>query len=368
MSFNSNHIASRVYYDIVVSNLNTTSSSNPILSFQESRSNPFVYSPQNYYMSIIRFSIDTCSLPIFVPTIQIDQSDSNLTIYSVSMTYNGITVQAFMNFVPQDKTQTIPSSPISTPTGLQIFSEYYYVYNYEYLISLLNTTLTTCFTSLQSTYSGTLPTANIPYLKWDSINKLASLVTDQAGFDNSSSNYIGLYFNNALYQLFSSFPMLLQSTTSITGLNYQLACNTYGTTNTISGSYEAQILQQEYSTISVWNPVMSIVFTSNTMPIVCEQLSAPLVFLNGKTKQSTNTSNIAHIITDFEANDGVYKPNLVYQPNIYRYTELIGNIPLNSIDIRAFWKNRLGELIPFYLNTGCSASLKFMFCLKDTQN
>ena len=370
MSFNSNHIAERQYYDIIVSNLNTKSSSNPVLNFQESRSNPFVYSPQNYYMSIIRFSLDTCSLPIFVPTIQADQDDCNLSIYSVSMTYNDATVQVYMNFVPQDKTQSLPSSPKSTKTGLQIFSEYYYVYNYEYLISLLNITLATCFASLQTTYSGTLPTANIPFLRWDSVNKIASLVTDQAGFNNSSSSsYIGLYFNNALYQLFSSFPMLLQSTTSLTGLNYQLSCNTYGIATTENtGSYLAQILQQEYSTISIWNPVMSIVFTSNTMPIVSEQLSAPLVFLNGSTKQSTNTSNIANIISDFEANKGLYKPNLVYQPTIYRYKELIGNSPLNSIDISCFWKNRIGNMVPFYLNAGCSASIKFMFCLKGTQN
>ena len=128
------------------------------------------------------------------------------------------------------------------------------------------------------------------------------------------------------------------------------------------------MLIQEYSTISVWNPVMSMVFTSNTMPIVCEQLSAPLIYLNGVTIQSTNNSNIANIITDFEANDAIYKPLLVYQPTIYRYKELIGNSPLSFIDISCFWKSRSGNLIPFYLNAGCSASIKLMFCLIGTQN
>jgi len=205
-------------------------------------------------------------------------------------------------------------------------------------------------------------------MKWDNTNLIATLITDQAGFNNSSNDFIGLYMNNALYKLFSTFPMILNSSSSSTGLNYQISCDAYGIASTSTSTYTQQLLVQEYSTISVWNPVMSVVFTSNTMPIVCEQLSAPLVYMNGTTIQSTNNSNIANIITDFEADSGIYKPNLVYQPSIYRYKELIGNSPLSSIDIQCFWKNRYGSLVPFYLNTGCSASMKLMFCLVGTQN
>ena len=53
MSFNSNHFTSRLYYDIMLSNLNTKTGDNPILTFQETRSNPIIYCPQNYYLSII---------------------------------------------------------------------------------------------------------------------------------------------------------------------------------------------------------------------------------------------------------------------------------------------------------------------------
>ena len=241
------------------------------------------------------------------------------------------------------------------------------MYNYEYVIYLLNNTLETCFNSLAALT--TLPTSNVPYFKWDPTNNIATLISNQKGFDDTSDDYISLYMNNALYQLFSSLPMKINSTSSTNGLNYQISTSNYGNANTENVSdYTAQLLIQEYSTISVWNPVMSMVFTSNTMPIVCEQLSAPLIYLNGITIQSTNNSNIANIITDFEANDAIYKPLLVYQPTIYRYKELIGNSPLSFIDISCFWNSRSGNLIPFYLNAGCSASIKLMFCLIGTQN
>jgi hypothetical protein len=285
------------------------------------------------------------------------------------MSYDGTIIQQNIVFYPQDLTQPLPSGPSKNSTGLQTFTNYYYVYNYEWWINLVNNALSTCFASLQSTYSGTLPTSNPPYLTWSTIYNTATLVSDVAGFNNASSNYIELFFNNALYQLFSSLPSMMYDYNSTFGLNYQISTNAYGLASTEElTTYTAFTVPQEYSTISVWNPVLSIVFTSNTMPIVSEQLSAPIIYLNGSTIQSTNTSVIQNIITDFESNDGQYKPNLVYQPTIYRYKELIGSSPLNSIDIRCYWKNRIGNLIPFVLNTGCSATMKIMFCLRGTQN
>lgn len=367
MSFSASNLSEIEYFDITVSSLNTSSlNSNPILQFNESRSKPFVYNPSEYFFYIVRFSLDTNSLPIFVPSIQASQSDSNLTIYSISMSYDNTTVQTYMKFIPQDQTQGIPSAPIKNNYGLQVFDNYYYVYNYEYVIYLVNNTLKSCFDSLTSSYSGTLPTTNIPYLKWDSVNRIATLITDNAGFNDSSDNYISLFFNNALYQLFPSLPSKIINSTSSLGLNYLISCSCYGiaTTETILG-YTSFNCIQEYSTVSNWNPVLSIVFTSNTLPMVAEQISAPIVYINNLTVHSTNTSNIANIISDFESNDGIYKPFIIYQPYIFRYKQLIGNAPLYNIDIQCYWKNRYGNLIPFYLNSGGSGNLKLAFIRKQ---
>ena len=70
-------------------------------------------------------------------------------------------------------------------------------------------------------------------------------------------------------------------------------------------------------------------------------------------------------MADFESSDLTYKPYLVYQPSIFRYIDLKGKTPLKNIDISCYWKNNKG---PFYLNAGDSASMKIMFCSKQTQN
>ena len=366
MSFNQSLNSDIEYFDITVSNLNSTSTtSNPILQFNETRANPFIRTPSDYVFYIVRFSLDTNSVPIWIPSIQSSQEDSDLTIYSVSMVYNGITVQTYMTFTPQDLTASKASSPLRNTNGIQdLSSKYYYVYNYQYVIFLLNNTLYNCFNSLASQTS--LPTTNCPYFTWDTTNNTATLISDIAGFNDDSSNYISLYFNNALYQLFVSLPSIYSNSSSSKGLIYQISPSSYGIAPTTSvNGYTVFQCVQEYSTVSIWNPITSIVFCSNTMPMNPEQISSPLVYINGITLQSTNSSNINNIITDFESNDGIYKPSLVYQPYIFRYKQLLGDRALYNIDITCYFKNRFGTLIPFYLNSGCSATMKICFMKKS---
>jgi len=369
MSNSDNNII-RSYYDIIVSNLNSKSlTSSSTLSYSETRDkgNPFVKKASDYLFSIVRFSLETNCLPIFFASIQSNQSDPNLTIYSVSMQYNNQTVQTYIEYIPQDKTASIPIAPSKSTNGLQLFTDYYYVYNYEYVVFLVNNALKTCFNNLSSLT--TLPTTNAPYFKWDSSLNTASLITDSAGFNDSSSNYIKLFFNNALFNLFESLPSYTINSYSTQGLIYQISCSSFGVANSTTVSNTTYLIcNQEFSTISIWNPVASIIFISNTLPIKSESLGAPLIYLNDSTYQSTNNKNIAGVISDFQTGDNMYKSYVNYQPTVLRYIELVGDQPIEKIDVEVYWKNRLGELIPFNLNPLNTMTIKVCFSRLFTQN
>jgi hypothetical protein len=182
-----------------------------------------------------------------------------------------------------------------------------------------------------------------------------------------------MYFNSALHQQFSSFPYYIKTFNDPLGRNYQIQTNTFGGANTIQFPPTAPVFTaietvQEYSTVALWTPVSSIVFCSNTLPIVSNQLSAPLLFINGVVlSNSNNNANISQIITDFVSDDGQYKPNIVYQPTAqYRLVELMGNRPIYSLDLTIFWKDKQGQFNPFRLSAGSSATIKFLFTRKDT--
>lgn len=74
-----------IYYDLQINNFQSTTTESPRLVFNETRNNSFVPKADDYYLSIVRFQLDTYSLPTFIADIQPNQSDRNLMIYSVTL-------------------------------------------------------------------------------------------------------------------------------------------------------------------------------------------------------------------------------------------------------------------------------------------
>lgn len=107
-----------LYLDLSIVNNDTTGEKQIPLNFRETRTNPILDNPSNYFMSVARFSVDTAgyTLPIFMPKLLLDgtNKDVNTTAYSVSIAKvkadaTGITnlKQEYINWSPQDKT-TLP--------------------------------------------------------------------------------------------------------------------------------------------------------------------------------------------------------------------------------------------------------------------
>jgi hypothetical protein len=98
----------QLYFDITVSNFKSTTTKPPQFYFNESRTLPFVRNPEDYYLSILRFTVETGSLPVFIPSIEPNQADRDKTIYSFTLEYTdpttGVTYssgQEFINYIPQ---------------------------------------------------------------------------------------------------------------------------------------------------------------------------------------------------------------------------------------------------------------------------
>jgi hypothetical protein len=386
MSFTNRDTPDKVYYDITISNLANTNTAPPPLYFNETRNSPFVIDPESYYLSIVRFTLDTNTLPVITPEIQTDQSDRNLSVYSVTLDwvnpvapFQTFVQQTFLIYAPQNQQAIIPAPPSQTVNKLQNNSTGYYdIFNYQYWILLVNQTLQQCYTDLNAQVVAAglaLPSAYAPVMNWDTQQNVAILNADNAGYNDQTSNFIKIYFNPSMFNLFSSFPFIIESSDVVAnGKNARIIMSGFGGANTVpypavAPLYTALQIVQEYSTLSLWTPITSIVFTSNTLPIVANQVSAPLIFNNGKRfTTGGNNANIAQVITDFIVDGGVYKPSISYVPSAqYRLVNLVGNTPLYNIDVEVFYRNRVGELIPFRLGSGGTATVKILFTRKGTE-
>jgi hypothetical protein len=196
-----------LYFDITIANLQTTISTPPFLYFNEIRDKPFIDCPENYEMSIIRFSLDTPTLPVFIPEIAVNSGNVNQTIYSFQFSYNGVySEQIFIQWSPQDLSANVPTSISSS--GIQNSYTYYYCYNYTYFIDLINTQLSEAFKTFA--LSTVLPDgASSPKFYWDCTNNLASIVFDDTWLSTEASP-IYLYFNDKMPLIHLLFLILSQ--------------------------------------------------------------------------------------------------------------------------------------------------------------
>jgi hypothetical protein len=399
--------ADQIYFDVTVTNTQSTTTVPPIFYYNEGRTIPFVLNPEEYNLSILRFTVDTGTLPVFIPVIQSNQANVNLTIYSVTIQYTDpvsgdvFTSQQFIEWIPQDASIPVPPAPNATPNGQQIVETgYYNCYSYSYWCYLVDVAMSDAFDAvvaqaLAHVPAVTVPAQYAPVMTWDTSSSSASLFAQasyydtgvfQAGFEVNplfpTANPVQLYFNAPLFSLFSSFPAKYLGFQGVTlGRNFQFEPTTIGGTQvqtiqppfnpsspTAPPSWIACNIYQEFSTTPSWTPITAFVFTSNTLPIFPNQVSTPLVYNNlQQVVLGGNNADTLNIITDLVSDTGTYKPNLVYEPTAqYRYITLFGNRPLFNIDLQIYYRTKLGGLIPFRLQSGGTVTMKIAFIKKGS--
>ena len=379
------------------------------LYFTESRNAPIISNPKDYYMSILRFTLDTParSLPIFIPSMDTSLTNNDptqlKTNYYVTIKFLSlgiVTVPVF--WLPEDTKQRYVS---------EYPSPYYYCWSVKWFLGLVNAALNTAGI-LMNQLLVTIPDyAHLqlppPFITFDQVSSTFSLLvpsphtnnlTYNSYYTNYNNNYVSpiinywsLYFNEPLMNLFSSFSSIYYGTSLSNVLGaipaasplypnklltnpgicaYQLYFLEFELINeiTIEGKYYLEY-QQAYPAIACWNPISSIVFTSTVLPIVMNQSSAPTRY---NDSNSGNNAQILPLICDFVvplATGLEYKPSIEYAPAAeFRLLDLLGNGTINNVDFSVFWKDKYGNLIPFQLGSQCMSTLKILFRKKGLAN
>ena len=324
-----------IYVDLLLTNAIQSEPNQRVdIKFYLNQSQQILSDTTDYKLSVVRFALNTETLPIFIP--QMSDMQTNTTIYSVTMEYNGVSYQQFMNFTPQNP------NPMDE-------DEIYYVYSYQYVVYLMNTMINSCLIELNNLT--TTGTTTPPKIGFDINTQLCGLSFNATNYGFNETNKINIYFNNQMYALISSLPASHVNLSD--GMDYQV-------NNKISEV--ADTLFQEYKTIELWNPVSSVVFTTNMLPIY-SSVTAPLqVYENGQLTNNDTGYHFQNILTDFIGNDLVYTPYIEYVPSIYRFIDLKPHSSIRNIDIQTFWMNKnTGKLKPLYLIAGGSCSVKLLF-------
>jgi hypothetical protein len=365
-----------VYYDLDIINNATTGNNVPVrFSITDVRNSPFLNCPDNYFMSVVRFSLMTPTLPIFIPQVRIGQSNPNQLAYSFTLSNGTYTsAEVFIVYAPADLTQPTPNPPL---TLQDMTSDYYFVNNLQDFVFMMNTAVSSAFSDLNAQIvasGGTVLTTIVPFFEWNPTNQVFILNGDTVAFNPTVASYYRLYCNQAMYTLINNFPFVKNTSSLPAKQRFQFNMAVNNNSNIFPyATYNAIQIYQDNSTVGLFNPVQSIVFTTSLLPIAQSIIGLPRIFNSVSSGfVSGNNSNIAPIITDFQVPFSAvnqYKPNLEYVPNgEYRLIDLYGMSPQSAMEVSVLWKDQFGGTHIFYLGDGCSGTMKLLFRRKDFGN
>jgi hypothetical protein len=365
--------ASHFYYDVTVFN-NSIDGSPVDLQFTESRTAPFLSDPSQFYVSIIRFHLDTVpsSLPLFIPQIQIGQSDVNKTVYSFTLKYKTFEKQTFVSFTPQNQFAVTPAAPT---VKQDLSSEYYFMYSFSAVVDMFNAALLSCFNDLQTLVvagSDTLPTEYCPWIQYDPSTSSMIINCDKLGYDSTLTNPIQVFFNAPTANLFASFQMVNLGFTGVTnGKNYKLVVHNDFETNVLElPDYNAIQIYEEYPAVSGWSPIKSVMFTSSSLPVEGTIVGVPKQYGIVNEGASSTSSNMSlPIITDFSissTNGKDYYPSIDYVASgNYRMIDMFGHNSQSQLQLSVYWSDHYNNIYPLKLASQTSCNIKIMFRKKD---
>jgi hypothetical protein len=392
-----------VYYDLNFAYFDTgDSKTTKAIRFSENRQEAIIDSIADYDLSIVRFNISSSSLPIHIMQIHPDQSDVNKSMYSVTFQVRrqdiGATLyttdQFFVNYSPEDLSLPLPQSPDQNQNSANLQdlnSDYYNIYSYQHFTTLINNTLSQAAQSLglfDAYFQGIPPPVlhfNPDTERFEIYVKADVYQTDRplSGSDKDIQVYI--YFNKALYNLLSTFYFITQNFNSIDtytgktygfmGMHYQLMVLSERNINVVSNSTLEPLnryikLDQFNSSVPNLNSVSSIIFCTDSIPVIENLYSKPHVILNNQlmSLHGSQSDLKLNILTDLSPTDIIVRSNLYYSASVYRYVSLSNSRqPLKNVDISVYYLDKFSIIRPLTLQSGGSCSIKLMF-RKKTAN
>lgn len=351
-----------LYLNLLIPNLVNSSELTPQnipAEYDQTLNVALLQNPSEYYMSVVRFTLPLDLIPIFSFPVDVSQNNPNISALEIGIQTSGGTQYPQRIVYVSANNIAVPAASGSAPyfDYYQVTSPYYFIYNIQPFINMVNTALSAAYVA-----SGGL-VADAPYYIFNPQTELISLVVDATFLASGKS----IFLNAALKTYFSSFNFTTLNN-FVTGpyfFYHNLSTIPYGSPS--GGPY---IFQEEWNSLALWFDIRKVVVQSESFPVVQESspvFSSYKIF--GSAQQQNGNANYISILTDFAVTyDQVadVSSQLTYIPNPqYRLIDLRSNTPLYRIQLQFFWLSKNSYLYPVLLSPNQGVEIKLGFFKKE---
>lgn len=374
MSSTISQVGDNIYVNVTMNDRNSENRSEfnvaGIAEYRVTKTIPILSKCNDYYCSIIRFSIPLNYVPLFIMPIVPNQANSNLTPFIIGITTGGLDFP--QPVIYETKILPIPAPAQNQPT--QVITPYYFVFEYQLLIDIVNTALANAFVA-----SGLV--GNTPYFYLDTNSGQIKLVVDIANFAPTQTGAVSpvplatIFMNADLQVFFSAFSGAFVGINP-NGRDFVFDLVRFGAGAVIGNGSDVNIppfnipivalqkqFSQEYTVLPLWSSLKKILITTNTIPIVSEYTPA------NNPGNNSGISSTLPIITDFIPQierPGDSRSIAFYNPTAqYRLVDLQSSEQLNTIDLKIFWQDIADNVYPLLISKYQQANIKLGFFKKS---
>ena len=335
-----------------------------------------------------------------------------ITIGGVVSTYSSNLIwipDAIFRSINPNRTAPLPKVSYKN-NGLQDLTtnpDYYYCNTFLRWVNIINTALESVYQKFNTAH----PTFHnsAPFVEYDNRTGLFSIVAELSwaigrGGIGQDKAYLG--FDALLYKYIDSIPAEFQSYNDANGMDYIIAFeqlkggqNAWAFGNHYAGVVVNPqtsppshiIMEQENDCRYLWSNIKDILFVSNTIQVRSEYMP------NIRFPQSLNQENIIPNPNNFVGGNSITgdinsfmldqksvisyidynyaSPNdttqtsihrdIFYKPRYEKWIDLIGDAPLNNINIEVFFQTEDGFILPLSIPNKSSVNLKLQFRKKQ---
>jgi hypothetical protein len=192
-----------VYYDIQVTNFESTGTRSQLLKFEETRHSPIIENTGDYSMSIVRFELDTYeACPTFFASIMPSpNTDINKMTEAVTIKFRDTIIKQNLEWYPYDSSATVPTS---VPKIGEPVAPYYWGNSFQHYCDIINIAFIKADYNLKAVEG--LSSIRPPRIFWNCKTQCAELYVHNYFYRGNNGYNATVHFNRSLYSKFSSFP------------------------------------------------------------------------------------------------------------------------------------------------------------------
>lgn len=344
-----------IYLNVVIQPDASNGVYNTLAKYDETLTNSVIQRPQDYTMSIIRFSLPIDCVPLFKYPVDVTNINPNVSYCEIGIRAGGVNYMYPLVYIPRN---SLPPPVVGVPpeylTNEQSISQYYDMFSINHMITMINTAVAAAVT-----ISGIA--GNSPYYRWDPASELITLYIPNTMMAAGQQVVVNKYMKDYL----AAFEYYEDRTTINAPLFYHI---NNGKNLDISG-YHLHV--QEYVAIALWMDIRKIIIVSRTLPIASEILPDQITTQTSQLPVFSGVSSTLPVVSDFVLSYDQFNQIssvIVYNPSAqYRYVDLIGTNPINKIDLQFFYMDRFGNKLPIYISPTNEISVKIAFILKEAK-